>query len=389
MMKKMFNNVKNNRILKGLLVLLLVSLISCNEKNPSEEKDANETSENAAADSVTITESQFKASDMELGKLTLQDFSKSIKANGMFDVPPQNKASVSAYFAGYVKNITLLPGDVVKKGQVLFTMENPEYVQMQQDFLEAKGRLNYLKSDYERQKLLLDDNVTSKKNFLKAESEYKVTLVQFQSLKKKLGLMNINANNLTGENISSVISVLSPLTGFATSINASKGMFLNASDVAMTIINTDNLHIELKIFEKDLPSVKVGQSIKIMLQNEPGKVYEGKVHLINKSINAAERTIDVHGDLVNEEDAKLFAPGMYLEAAILTATEKQLALPQEAVANIENDFYVLVKQSTTSFKRMPVKIGATDNGFVEILNASDFGSNTEFLTKGAFNLISE
>lgn len=385
----MFNNFKNNRTLKGLLILVLVSLISCNDKNPSKPAGANDASENADNDSITITESQFKASNMALGKLTLQDFSTSVKANGMFVVPPENEASVSAYFAGYVKNISLLPGESVKKGQVLFTLENPEYVQFQQDFLEAKGRLNYLKSDYERQKLLLDDNVTSKKNFLKAESEYKVTLVQFQSLKKKLGLMNINANNLTGENISSVISVLSPLTGFATSINASKGMFLNASDVAMTITNTDNLHIELKIFEKDLPSVKVGQSIKIMLQNEPGKVYEGKVHLINKAINAAERTIDVHGDLVNEEDAKLFAPGMYLEGAILTATEKLLALPQEAVANIENDFYVLVKQNTTSFKRMPVKIGATDNGFVQILNASDFDPNTEFLTKGAFNLISE
>lgn len=385
----MFNNFKNNRILKGLLVLVLVSLISCNAEKKSETAGTNDASENADTDSITITESQFKASNMELGKLTLQDFSKSIKANGMFDVPPQNKATVSAYFAGYVKNITLLPGDVVKKGQVLFTLENPEYVQMQQDFLEAKGRLNYLKSDYDRQKLLLDDHVTSQKNFLKAESEYKVTLVQFQSLKKKLGLMNINANTLTGENISSVISVLSPLSGFATTINASKGMFLNPSDVAMTITNTEQLHIELKIFEKDLPSVKVGQSIKVMLQNEPGKVYEGKVHLINRAINAAERTIDIHGDLVNEEDAKLFAPGMYLEAAILTATEKFLALPQEAVANIENDFFVLVKQNTTSFKRMPVKIGATDNGYVQILNAEDFDANTEFLTKGAFNLISE
>lgn len=385
----MFNNFKNNMVLKGLLVLLLASLISCNDKNPSEAKDTDDASENAVTDSVTITESQFKASNMELGKLTLQDFSTSIKANGMFVVPPENEASVSAYFAGYVKNISLLPGEAVKKGQVLFKLENPEYVQFQQDYLEAKGRLNYLKSDYDRQKLLLNDQVTSQKNFLKAESEYKVTLVQYQSLKKKLGLMNINANTLTGENISSVISVLSPLSGFATSINASKGMFLNPSDVAMTITNTDQLHIELKIFEKDLPSVKVGQSIKIMLQNEPGKVYEGKVHLINRAINATERTIDIHGDLVNEADVKLFAPGMYIEANILTATEKLLALPQEAVANIENDFFVLVKQSTTSFKRMPVKIGATDNGYVQILNADDFDANTEFLTKGAFNLISE
>lgn len=384
----MFKIFKNHLGLKGILLLLLVQLASCDSKNTSDAAEAN-PSENMVSDTITITESQFVASNMALGKLTLQDFSTSIKANGMFDVPPENKASVSAYFAGYVKNISLLPGDAVKKGQVLFTIENPEYVQVQQDFLEAKGRLNYLKSDYDRQKLLLDDQVTSKKNFLKAESEYTVTLVQFQSLKKKLGLMNINANALTGENISAVISVLSPISGYATSIETGKGKFLNPSDVAMTITNTDNLHIELKIFEKDLPMVKVGQIIRIKLQNENKKMYEAKVHLVNKAINIENRTIDVHGDLVNEEEAKLFAPGMYVETEILTGNEKMLALPQEAVANIENDFFVLVKQNATSFKRMPVKIGATYDGFMQIINAEDFDSNTEFLTKGAFNLISE
>lgn len=384
----MFKIFNNHLRLKGTLVLLLVILASCNSKNPSEAAETN-PSENMDSDTITITESQFVASNMALGKLTLQDFSTSIKANGMFDVPPENKASVSAYFAGYVKNISLLPGDAVKKGQVLFTIENPEYVQVQQDFLEAKGRLHYLKSDYNRQKLLLDDQVTSQKSFLKAESEYTVNLVQFQALKKKLGLMNINSNTLTGENIRSVISVLSPLSGYVTSIAVDKGMFLNPTDVAMTITNNDRLHIALKIFEKDLPMVKVGQTIRVKLQNDNKQVYEGKVHLVNKAINMEERTIDVHGDLINEVDAKLFAPGMYVEAEIIIATEKFLALPQEAVANIEKDFFVLVKQNETSFKRMPVKIGDTDNGFVQIINADDFDSNTEFLTKGAFNLISE
>lgn len=384
-MFKIFNNQFG---LKGLLLLLLVILASCNSKNPSEAAETNPP-ENMDSDTITITESQFIASNMALGKLTLQDFGTSIKVNGMFDVPPENKASVSAYFAGYVKNISLLPGESVKKGQVLFTIENPEYVQVQQDFLEAKGRLHYLKSDYDRQKLLLDDQVTSQKNFLKAESEYTVNLVQYQALKKKLGLMNINANTLTGENIRSVINVLSPLSGYVTSIAVDKGMFLNPSDVAMTITNNDRLHIALKIFEKDLPLVKVGQIIRVKLQNDNKQVYEGKVHLVNKAINMEGRTIDVHGDLINEDDAKLFAPGMYVEAEIIIATEKLLALPQESVANIEKDFFVLVKQSATSFKRMPVKIGATDNGFVQIINADDFDSDTEFLTKGAFNLISE
>ena len=373
---------------KSLLLVAILALASCNSKEKSEvtNTDTNESTEDTGV--ITITENQFTSGNMLVGKITSQSFNTVVKANGMFAVPPENQADVSAYFAGYVKNISLLPGDPVKKGQTLFTIENPEYVQVQQDFLEAKGRLNYLKSDYERQKELIADNVTSKKNFLKAESEYTVTLAQFQSLQKRLSLMNINPNTLSGENIRSVISVPSPLTGYATTINATKGMYLNPSDVAVTVTNTDDLHIGLKIFEKDLPMVKEGQFINVRLQND-AEVYQGKVHLVNKTINIQDRTVAIHGDLVNENDVKLFAPGMYIEGEILTTSEEHLALPVEAVANIDNDYFVLVKENDTSFKRVLVKIGATNNGFIEIVNADDFKPDIEFLTKGTFNLITE
>jgi cobalt-zinc-cadmium efflux system membrane fusion protein len=166
-------------------------------------------------------------------------------------------------------------------------------------------------------------------------------------------------------------------------------MYLNPSDIAVTVTNTDDLHIELKIFEKDLPMVKTGQQINVRLQNDMDNIYMGEVHLVNKSINAQNRTVDVHGDLVNEEEVKLFAPGMYIEAEILTTSAEHPALPSEAVANIDNDYFVLVKENTTTFKRVLVKIGATNNGFTQILNAADFKPNMEFLTKGAFNLITE
>tara|TARA_R110002033_G_scaffold77030_1_gene128722 strand:- start:31458 stop:32624 length:1167 start_codon:yes stop_codon:yes gene_type:complete len=388
-MKNTRNNTSNSIYFKSLFFVAILALASCNSKEKSEtaNTDTTETMENV--DLITITENQFSSGNMEVGKMTMQPFNSIVKANGMFAVPPENQADVSAYFAGYVKNISLLPGDAVKKGQTLFTIENPEYVQAQQDFLEAKGRLSYLKSDYERQKELMADNVTSKKNFLKAESEYTVTLAQYQSLKKKLSLMNINPNTLSGENIRSVISVLSPLSGYATTINATKGMYLNPSDVAVTVTNTDDLHIELKIFEKDLPMVKEGQFINVRLQNDMNKVYQGKVHLVNKAINAQDRTVAIHGDLVNESDVKLFAPGMYIEGEILTTTSEHPALPVEAVANIDNDYFVLVKENGTTFKRVLVKVDATNNGFIQIINANDFKGDSEFLTKGAFNLITE
>ena len=388
-MKNILNNLAPCRTFKILLLLLVMGLISCNSKEKSELNHADKAAAAKDLDVISISENQFQSGQMELGKITMQKFNIVVKANGMFAVPPQNQVDVSAYFAGYVKEIKLLPGDVVKKGEVLFTIENPEYLQVQQDFLEAKGRLTYLESDYERQRELLADNVTSQKAFLKAESEYKITLAQYQSLKKKLSMMNINPDTLTPDHIRSVIHVLSPLSGYATTINATKGMFLNPSDVAVTVTNTDDLHIELKIFEKDLPMVKVGQPINVRLQNDLDHVYQGKVHLVNKAINIQDRTIDIHGDLVNESDAKLFAPGMYIEGEILTTTTAYPALPVEAIANIDNDYFVLVKEGETEFRRVLVIIGAANNEFIQIVNADKFKPDTEFLTKGVFNLITE
>ncbi|GGK33898.1 hemolysin D [Yeosuana aromativorans] len=384
----MSNQIKNSISQKGFLIILSIIMMSCNSKNKQDVIEIN-NSETPETNLVTITKSQFESSNMELGSISKQEFNSSVKANGMFDVPPENKATVSAYFAGYVKSISLLPGDAVKKGQVLFTLENPEYVQMQQDFLEAKSKLEYLKADYDRQQTLLADNITSKKNFLKAESEYKMTLAQYQSLKKKLGLMNINPNTLSGETITSTISVLAPISGTVTSIEASKGMFLNPSDVALTVTNTNHLHLELKIFEQDLPLVKEGQPIKIHLLNNSDSIYDGEVHLINKAVNTEDRTINIHGDLVNDKDANLFAPGMYIETDIITRSHIFDALPNEAIVNIENAFYALTKQDETTYKKVPIEVGLSSNGFTQILNSNDFNDKTEFVTKGVFNLITE
>lgn len=388
-MKDRYNNSIYLLRFTGIFLLLGLTFFSCTQKGASEtdKKDNNVNAKDP--DKIAITQQQFESGEMELGQITLQEFNTVVKANGMFAVPPQNKADVSAYFAGYVKDIGLLPGDTVKKGQVLFTIENPEYVQVQRDFLEASGRLDYLRSDYERQKSLMADNVTSQKNYLKAESEYKVTLAQYQSLKKQLSLMNINPNTLSGDNIRSVISVLSPLSGYATAVNISKGMFLNPSDIAVTVTNTDDLHIELKIFEKDLPAVKIGQPINFRLQNNTDHVYKGKVHLVNRTIDERERTVMIHGDLLNGEDDKRFAPGMYIEGEIMTTTSQYPALPSDAVVNIDNDFFALVKETDTTFSKVMIKVGSMDNGYTQILNSNDFGQEAEFLTKGAFNLLTE
>jgi cobalt-zinc-cadmium efflux system membrane fusion protein len=311
----------------------------------------------------------------------------------LIDVPPENKAAISAYFGGYVKKLSLLEGQYVNQGQVLFTLENPEYVEIQQDFLETKGQLAYLRSDYERQKNLVQDSVTSQKIYLKAESDYQVTLVRYESLKKKLNLMNLDPDLLTASNIRSEINLTAPISGTISQIHASRGMYLNPDDIALTIINADHIHLELNIFEKDLPAVKKGQEIRFKLQNDPYKEYEAEVHLVGNYIDPERRSASIHGHLEDEGQAALFTPGMYIEAEILCDVDTLRALPQSAVVSYDNKDYVLIFKGNQDgnflFEKREVKIGRGNEEYAEILNASDFSANDEFLIEGAFNLIGE
>lgn len=384
-----------NKTISYLYIAAILSFYSCTTETntPLEAEQVNVVTSPLSNGIYEISNIQFKSAQMQLGKLEKRTFHEVVKTNGMFDVPPSNKVSVSPYFGGTVKDFQLLPGEKVKKGQVLFTLENPEYIKLQQDFLEAKGQLKYLQSDFERQKNLAKDNVVSQKKYLKAESDYTVTKVKMESLSKKLELLNIDPTTLKIENIRTQVSITSPINGFITQVEISRGTFINPTEAALTIVNTEHMHLELNIYEKDLPKVRIDQPINFRIQQDNSNTYEAYVHLINKSVNSENRTIGVHGHLKDEKLSKTFTPGMYVEAEILTSTTTQAALPQNAAIEIDGSYFVLVLEKTSdngySFLKKEVKIGQSTEGYVEILNSQDFSDTTQFLLKGGFNLLSE
>jgi len=370
-------------------LLILPFLVSCGGEKTNEVTEVE--SENKSNE-IIITTAQFELGKMELESFTSQAFHQTVKANGMLDVPPENKSTVSAYFGGYVKDISLLQGQKIAKGQTLFTLESPDYIKVQQDFLESKNQLSYLKSDYERQKDLASSNVSSQKTFLKAESEYKTTLARYESLKKTLELMNINSNLVTELNLRSMIAVRAPISGYVTSVLATKGMFLNPSDIAVTVMNVDHMHVEINIFEQDLTKVKIGQEVSFTIQNI-ATPYKAKVYLINKAIDIDKRTIKVHCHFNNEKDALSLTPGMFVSAEIYASSDSSMALPTNAVVSIEDKSYILVKKEGNKdqlyFEQVEVQIGQSNKDFIEILNAKELDENSLILTKGAYNLIQE
>lgn len=377
-MKTIYTNISYT-----IAALVSVVTISCSEKQEASAVSTTETN------TVTVTETQFTSSGMEVNTLTAQPFQQYVATTGSITVPPDNEAVITPYFAGYVKNVSLLPGDEVKKGQVLFTIENPEYLAWQQQFLESKGKLSFLEDDYKRQQLLINDSITSTKAYSKALSAYQVEKAIYNGLKEKLQLLHINTANLSAGNMTAVTTVTAPISGVVTTMEISKGTYIGPQNVAMKVTNLEELHVELNVYEKDITKLKDGQQVIFYAQDNPDKKFEAEVHLVNKAIDPTTRTVNVHADLVQKENAQFLVPGMFLEAKVITNTQTFQALPTDAVVTIDDISYALLEMENETYKKVIVKTGVTNSEFTQILNADKFAPKAKFITKGAYPLISE
>ena len=368
-------------IIAGLALLLT----ACSSPAPEG------AAESETAETITLTNEQFTSSGYQLGSLSEQVFETTLVANGTVAVPPKFQASVSAYFGGYVKQIDLLVGEKVQQGQVLFTLENPEFLEVQKSYLETVGELNYLKEDLARQGSLAEANVSSQKKLTKAQSDFQMMEAKQAALRKKLEMMRINVDGLTANKLQSSISITAPISGFVTEINASPGTFLSPSDIAMKIISTEHLHLELKVFEQDAAKVTEGQNVHFRMQNEQD-FRAATIHLINKNLDLESRTLTALAH-IDAASAKGLAVGSYIEAQIVVGSDTTLALPATAVVALEDRHFVLKvaakNDSTTEFDQVPVTVGPTSNGFTSVLTTNGLTPSDRFLTVGAFDLIRE
>ena len=370
--------------MKKILYITALSLVlfSCKEAKTEEEAPQNE-------DLISVTNNQFRSSGMQIESPVEQDFDVTVKTSGKIDVPPQNRAKVTTFMGGYVKSTTLLVGDKVKKGQALLVLQNTEFLDIQKDYMEVAEQLNFLKSEYDRQKTLFDEKITSQKNYLKAESEYRRAKSMHQSLRAKLVLLNINPRNVENGNLTSTVTVFSPISGDIVIMNANVGMYVAPADVILEIVDTDHLHLELAVFEKDILKVKIGQKITFKVPEASKDIFNAEVHLVGKSIEGNERTINVHAHLDENIKQKLIT-GMFVEANIVTDSKKGLAIPAEALITENEKHYVLLldnQKNGYSFKKVNVKIGEKSEKFVEIIPNTAINSSSKILTKGVFDLV--
>jgi cobalt-zinc-cadmium efflux system membrane fusion protein len=362
------------------IFILGIIVLSCNSKTDTEPQEQNTE---ATSEQTTLSKIPMDESQLVLGKLSEINFGESLTVTGMIDVPPKNKSVISTFIGGYIVKTPLLIGDRVSKGQLLVTLENPEYVELQQNYLELSEQLNYLKSEYNRQKTLYDENISSEKNYLKAQSQYKSNLAHFNGLKKKLQMLSLNPERITSGNIVSTINLYAPIAGYVTKVNVSNGAFVSANDVIMEIVDTEHIHLELSVFEKDIMKVKKGQSIEFQIPEASNTIFEAEVHLVGTTIDESTRRVKVHGHVNNEEQH--FIVGMYVTAKVLVTHDMGKGIPRSAVIQDDTGSYIYVLKElkgNNSYEKVKVSLGKQNENNVEILNAEGI-KDKNIVIKGA------
>lgn len=293
----------------AIVFLLFFSLLACNRIEQEKVAKSEEGIVESTAKSLEVKEEDSSSSSVS------ESGSNSIRTSGYIDVPPANKAALSPYYGGYVKEIFVLVGQTVKKGETLVRLQNPEYLKLQQEYLEAKEQIEYLKADFERQTTLLEEKISSSKELKKSESDYKVMLARYNSLQDQIKLMGVSISEIEAGNLTSIISIQAPFNGSITDVNVVLGQYADAKMNLLGLINRDHLHLELEVFEQDAMGIQEDQKIQFRIPELGREMYEGEVHMIGKSIDPVKRTVKVHGHILSEDQGWL--PGMFVEAEIL------------------------------------------------------------------------
>ncbi|HCM32557.1 efflux RND transporter periplasmic adaptor subunit [Chryseobacterium sp.] len=375
-MKRKFKIISYSLSIMGLLMFY-----KCKDHGKTEPTSATVSSKDENI--VTLTDAQLKNAPVATTVLSLQKISSVLKLNGMIDVPPQNLVSISIPLGGYLKSSNLLPGKPVSKGQMIAVIENPQFIQLQQDYLMAKSKNHFAQLDYNRQEILNQRQATSDKVMQQAQSEMNSQKILMNSLAQQLRLININPESLNSGSIQKSVPVYSSINGFVSKVNVNIGKYVNPSDVLFELINPDDIHLNLKVYEKDLVNLKKGQRFAAYTNTEPDKKYYGEILLISKDVSPGGWA-EVHCHF--EKYDQSLVPGMYMNADIETSTSFSNAVPEESIINFEGKDFVFVEEKKQTYRLTSVIVGETENGFVQIMNADDF-KNKKIVIKNAYTLL--
>ena len=405
------------------LMLLLVAFFTACSHNESdghkhgstqetkEEKTVSKVEEESAEPTIaSLTDEQIKTVGVQFGSIEQKQLTATLKANGALRVPNNNKANATSLYGGVIKTINVQVGSNVKSGQVIATITNPQFIQLQEEFLMVTSKIIYAEQELARQKELSDGNAGALKNYQSADAELKTLRTRKASLQEQIQLMGINPNSVSNSNLRSALVVKSPISGTISNVFSKIGSYVDVSSPVAEIVDNSQLHLDLNIFEKDLSLLKVGQIIHFTLTNNPVNEYDAKIYSIGTAFENDSKTIPIHCTVQGNKTGLI--DGMNITAIVSLNNITTAAVPDDAIVDAEGRSFIFIitdkkpdehhkeeghehgasekhdeekeKQATTNFERIEVVKGVSNVGYTAITTVNEIPKDAKIVTKGAF-----
>ena len=364
-----------------LLTTIILSSCGTNPKSTTTKED----SVDVASNIVQLTKEQASLAQLELAPIEQGKMKGMTHLNGVIDVPPTGIASVSIPMGGYIQDINLIPGTFVKKGQVLATVKDPAYVQLQENYLATKAKLSYLQQDLDRQKALLTQEAVSKKSFQQIQADYNTNAIQLKALSEQLKLINIQPENLTTEKMSSLVQLVAPIAGYISKVNINRGKYVTPSDILLEIINPNDIHAAITIYEKDIANFKVGMKGTVTLTQDPSKKYPVSVLAVAHNINE-DKTALLYCHF--EKIPANVLPGMFLTADMVVETKDAVLIPIVSVQRFQGKDYIFIQSAENVFEVKEIQVIQSNATFVTVSNTdANAWIGKQIVVKNAFSLL--
>lgn len=380
----------------SLLLILLLWTCGPAQKEPAEMEDdhAMQTDDHGHEDDhhedgmVHLTKEQIATMDIQFGNFTKVKINDYLSATGTLGLPPNAYVAVSARAKGFIRNSrNYVEGDYVRKGARLAYVENPEFIDEQQAYLETAAELTFLRQELERQETLLAADAGILKNVQQLQAQVAGKTASLKGQGQKLAYLGTNTSALTPDKIVERITLSAPRSGYISKIFVHDGMYVDPSTELMEIIDEDHLHLELDVFERDIARLKKDQRVSYHIPALGSQEYAAEVHVIGKEFNTQNKTVRVHAHLKGEQPH--FIRDLFAEAKIWLNDQTVTALPEAAIVMEGKMAYVFAALPSPTateieFEKLMVNPGATENGLTAVRMIDSLPQGMDIVTKGAY-----
>jgi len=385
----MTNAIKTSLLMRKINDNLIFSLgiamlfTACGGR--SSQTDGNRPATGIDSSWIHVTQTQFDAMGMQLDTLREVSFSEKLRVNGYILSSVNGQAQVTSRLSGSIRRIFFEPGDFAAAGTLLCTVESNDFLELQQNFIDISARYREAKAAYERMIALYADTITSKREFMAAESAYQGLSAQYEGMKQRLGLLNVNPENVEKGNLQPLLNITAPIGGHITQVNCMPGEYVTPEKNLMNMVNMSRLYLQLDVYGKDIPKLTPGQLVEFYHPDYPSQKQRARLTRIGKATDPEKKTVTCIANF--EEDAVKFIHNMYVEADVILSERSGPGIPERAVAT-EGDaerIYLLAKKEGENYYFEPFQVitGMRSGDYVEITNNVP---DREILVEGVYNL---